>query len=395
MCPTVQSRSSRWSALTAPAAALALGLLILTTACGGTSTGSGQLINLGGFAASTGALNAFGLYEQQGMELAVKDINDAGGVLGRKLNLTYEDTASDKTQAQSIMQNFVSDSSIVAVVGPTSSAEAFAADPAAMTAKLPVIAISDNSDGVPQIGPYLHRISIAEAPLDAGVVDQTLNALNYKKVAIMYAQTDPFATSGFKAFQAELQKQKVTITEVVPYDPTNPDLTPQLRKIKGENPDAVFVAAYGDDGATILRQAAQVGLKVPFIGNAAFNSPKLIAAAGDAANGLIIGTQWDASDNSGNNGKFLSEYKKAYNRDAGNFAAMAYNGVYLVKMAIEKSGDASRAGVQKGFLELDGYTLLGSPVKFVDIGNGLRDSASEKPIMLQVQNGTLQPMKVS
>ncbi len=347
-------------------------------------------VTVGSFVSTSGNGAVYGVDQLQGLELAIRHINEAGGVGGRKLAVKQKDTAYDKTQAQSVMQTLVADKSIIGVIGPTSSAEAFAANPAAVAARLPVIAISNNASGVPQIGPYVHRISVPEETLLPAVATHVVKSLGIKRAAILYAQDDPFASSGFRAFQGQLKKDNVEVTEVVAYhSATTVDFTAQLQRVRNTNPEALFIAAKANDGAVVLRQARQAGMKMPAVGNLAFTSPALLGAAGDAAEGLIVGALWDSSDPSQLNQRFLADYKAAYKRDASPLAATAYNAVYIVKEALERSKDFSREGLQKGLKAMDGYSYLGVRIVFRDLGNGLRDGAAEAPVLLQYKGGRL------
>jgi branched-chain amino acid transport system substrate-binding protein len=381
---------------------LALACLpLLAAACGGDDGGAaaggsdgGGTVKVAALLSTSGDGAVFGVDQKQGIDIAVKQINAAGGIDGRKIEVTHEDTAYDKTQAQSVMAGVVPDDDILAVIGPTSSAEAFAADPAAVGAGLPVVAISNGADGIPQIGEYVHRIAVPEdrlLPRVAALVDQQLSV---DRAAILYAQNDPFATTGSKGFRSQLEKDGVTVTNVVPYDSEGTvDFKPQLQRIKGEAPDVIFVAAKANDGAVILRQARQVGLDVPVVGNLAFTSPALIKAAGAGAEGLVVGALWDSSATSDLNRQFIDDYKAAYNRDPSALSATAFNAISVIKQALETSKDFSREGVQKGLEAMDGYEYLGVPVSFVDAGDGLRDAAVDTPVLLQVTNGELKPAK--
>jgi branched-chain amino acid transport system substrate-binding protein len=351
-------------------------------------------VTIGSFVATSGSGAPFGLDQLQGMKVAVEQINAAGGIAGHKIELKHQSTDYDKTQAQSVVNQFVADKSIIGLIGPTSSAEAFAADPIAVAAKLPVLAPANGAAGVPQIGPYVHRIGVPEELLLPSAVNAASDALKFKNVAILYAQNDPFATTGFKAFQTQLEAKHVNIVEVIGYDSSTVDFAAQLQRVKDKKPDALFVAAKSSDAALLLRQARQSGIDVPVVGNLAFTSPSLVAAAGDAINGLIVAAVWDPSDSSTVNQKFVSAYKDEFKRDPTPLSATAYNCIYLIKEALEKSKDFSRAGLQVGLNEIKTFKHLGSEIIFKDIGNGLRDATVAEPVMFQYKDRKLTKMSM-
>ena len=137
-------------------------------------------VTIGSFVSTSGTGAPFGLDQLQGMELAIRHINATGGIAGRKIVLKQLDTAYDKTQAQSVVNTFVADKSVIGLIGPTSSAEAFAADPIAVAAKLPVLAPANGAAGIPQIGPYVHRIGVPEELLLPSAAKAALKQLKFK-----------------------------------------------------------------------------------------------------------------------------------------------------------------------------------------------------------------------
>ena len=354
-----------------------------------------ETVTIGTFVATSGTGAPFGQDQLQGMQLAVKHINESGGILGRELVLQHRDTAYDKTQAQSVMHQFIADEAVIGVLGPTSSAEAFAADPAAVAAGLPVLAPANGAKGIPQIGPYVHRIGVPDERLLPAVAGAAVQTLGLKKVSILYAQDDPYALTGYQAFEQQLKDEGVEIVQALAYDAARTvDFAALLQRVKTAEPEAIFVAAKSSDAALVLRQARQNGLTQPIVGNLSFTSPSLLAAAGDAVEGLIVGAVWDPTDDSEMNQRFIEEYKATYNRDATPLAAGGYNSVYVVKEALENSKEFTREGLQKGLLAMDSYHYLGAEIQFVDVGDSLRDAALDKPILFQYKDQKLTKLDV-
>lgn len=345
---------------------------------------SGEPIVLGAYAGSTGVLQAFGSFEDEGWAIAEAHLNEGGGILGRPVEIVFQDTGSDGDQAASIMEGFVSDQSIIGVMGPTSSGNAFSSHPIGIAAGMPIVAVSNNAPGIVEQGEVVHRISVPEETLLPTVVETIVADLGIERAAILHAQDDPFSEAGYVAFEAALAALDVEVSNVVAYASATPDLGPQIRQLADGEPDAVFVAAFAEDAGSFLRQARQNGLDVPVIGNASFNSPAQLEIAGDAAAGLIIGSQWWLEDPDARNQRFDEDYREQFDRAPGNFGAMAYNGAYVIKDALEASGDATREGLQSGLLSLDGYDHLGALIQFVD-----RDSVTDEPIILMVEEANL------
>src|SRR5579872_3427388 len=355
----------------------------------GFSAGAEETVTIGSFVSTSGTGAPFGVDQLQAIELATKHINASGGIAGHQLVIKQMDTAYDKTQAQSVVQQFIADKTVIGLIGPTSSAEAFAADPAAVVAHLPVLAPNNGAAGVPQIGPYVHRIGVPEELLLPGAATRAAEILKFKTAAILYAQDDPFATTGYKSFEQSLTANKINIAEVIGYDSKSVDFTAQVERVKAKSPEVLFIAAKSSDGPVLLRAIRQSGMTVPVVGNLAFTSPALVAAAGDAVEGLIVAASWDSADTSEMNQKFIADYKASYNREPTPLSVTAYNCVYIVKEALERSKDFTREGLQKGLESMDSYHYLGVKIELKKIGNGLTDAAVETPVLFQYHGGKL------
>jgi branched-chain amino acid transport system substrate-binding protein len=370
-------------------AAIVFALAAAAVAGFGTSVRAQETVTIGSFVSTSGTGAPFGVDQLQAIELAARHINASGGIAGRKLVIQHKDAAYDKTQAQSVVQQFIGDKAVIGLIGPTSSAEAFAADPAAVAAHLPVLAPNNGAAGVPQIGTYVHRIGVPEELLLPAAAARAAEILKAKTAAILYAQDDPFATTGFRAFQQSLTASKIDVVEVIGFDSKAVDFTAQVERVKAKKPDVLFVAAKSSDGPVLLRAIRQSGMTVPVVGNLAFTSPALVAAAGDAVEGLIVAASWDPNDTSEMNAKFVADYKASYNRDPSPLSVTAYNCVYVVKEALEKSKDFTREGLQKGLLSMDSYHFLGVKIDLKKVGDGLTDASVETPVLFQYHGGKL------
>jgi branched-chain amino acid transport system substrate-binding protein len=368
--------------------------LMVAGSWGSARAQTSEPIVIGSCLSTSGTGAGFGTDQLQAVELAVRHINASGGVLGRPFVLKQRDTGYDKVQAQSVMRELIADKNIVAVIGPTSSAEAFAADPAAVAARLPVLAPANGAQGIPQIGAYVHRIGVPEELLLPAVTKQVVKDLGLKTAAIFYAQNDPFAVTGFRAFQASLKAEHVDVVQVIGYDSKSTvDFTAQIQRVREAKPDAIFAAILTTDGAVLVRQLRQAGVTVPIVGNLTLSSPAIAAAAGEAINGLILGAVWDPEDSSAMNQKFVADFKRDYGRDPPPPTVAAYNSVHIIKEAIERSKDASRAGVQKGMLEMDSYHYVGLRIELKKLDNDLTDAFVDAPVLYQYRDEKLLKMR--
>lgn len=354
---------------------------------GGSAPPARSTVKIGFVMNLTGVGQVYGSDQKAGFELAVEEINRAGGVNRASIEALYRDPASEPKQAVTAFEELIKREKVIAIIGPTSSAEAFQAHPLAMKERIPVIPTSNNAKGIPQIGEYVHRFSIPEEDLLPSVGRKAVEAFGLKRVAMMYAAEDPFAVTGYEAFKSAFDAAKVQIVATEVYNKKDADFSPQLTKIKGLNPDAIAIVGYAEDGAAIATQARGLGITARFIGNAGFSSPQLIKLAGKAAEGAIAGTVWTADDPDPVNQAFIKAFRAKFNRDPGTFAAQAYNTVYFVAEALKKAGRNDSASLHKALLSMAAFKKVGSSVTMKN-RSGLGSA-----IVLEVRDGKFVPVK--
>lgn len=370
------------------AAVLCAGLSALT-ACSSSSSGgaggSGKL-HLGGIFALTGTGSIFGTAQKKGAELAVSEINAAGGVKGRKIDFTVLDEASVKDRAVSAMQKLVSDSSVLAVMGPTFSANGQAAAPIANSAKVPDLGISWAAPtGTTDVGSYVWRDNVTDGQAIPAAVKAAKAKLKFTTAGLLFGSDDAFTKAGGDTFKQVAKDSGVTLVDTETFAQTDQDFSSQLTKLKSSNPDVLFISATGAATATILIQARRLGLKVPIVGGNGFNTPTVPQNAKSAADGVIVAAAWDSSSAATNptNKKFIDAFTARYGSAPDQFAAQAYTGMKIIAYALENGG-TSRDGVIKGFTQMQS-TRLDTPLGKFSFSS-TRD-AQQKPVVLTIKNG--------
>jgi branched-chain amino acid transport system substrate-binding protein len=310
---------------------------------GSPAAAGGASIKVGTVFSMTQAGAVYGATQKNGSSLAAEEINEAGYIPGGRIDLVLEDDASDKTQGINVFNKLINQDKVLAIIGPTLSNTAQAADPIAQQAGVPVLGVSNTAGGITSIGNFIFRDSLTEAQ----VIPQTIKAvkakINMAKAALLYGNDDAFTKAGYDEFKKALQANGVTITTEQTFAKGDKDFAAQLTVIKGGNPDAVVVSALADEAAGIVSQGRRLGIdaKVPFIGGNGFNSPALMKNAGPAAEGTIVGAAWNAASPNQKSQDFIKKYTAKFSSAPDQFAAQAYAGVYIVAEAIKRAGGAS------------------------------------------------------
>jgi len=214
--------------------------------------------------------------------------------------------------------------------------------PEANASGVPIMGTSTTAAAGTQIGKYGFRNSLSESLAIPASVRKAVNKYNIRKVAILYGNDDVFTKSGFDSMKKAAQDLRLDILTVETFQKGQADYKAQLTKIKRLSPDAVFCSALYEEGAVILSQARKMGIKVPFVGGNGFNSPKVIEIAKGAAEGLIVATPWFGDKDTPKVKSFVSRYQKAYGKKPDQFAAQAYDALYIMAAALKKAGKADR-----------------------------------------------------
>lgn len=338
-------RLSLRTAVGTVAALAALTLLSLPPA-----TRAGGQLSIGLVADVTGASAVYGVSIKDGAQLAADMLNKAGGINGQKLDLKVGDAASSTTQVLDLYQQYIGDSSVLAIIGPTLSSEAQKADPLAQQAGMPVLATSNTANGIVEIGNYIFRMSLGEAQVIPRTMQVAEKHLHFKRVAIIYGNDNAFTIGDGQVFQAVAKSMKLTVVDTETFATADKDFSRQLTKIKDAHPDVILCGALAPAAVPILVQARQLGIpaSVHFIGGNGFNSPAVISGAGNAAEGAIEGTAWFANGKATLNQKFISAYRARYGKAPDQFAAQAFDGVNIVAAALKAAHTTSDRKAVRG-----------------------------------------------
>ncbi|MGN6731473.1 MAG: ABC transporter substrate-binding protein [Candidatus Binatia bacterium] len=293
-------------------------------------------IKIGIAEALTGNASQYGVAIRKGFELAAGEIASSGGINGQKLELVIEDEQGKKEEAINVFKKLIFQDKVVLLFGPTLSNSAQASDPVAQAAKVVVFGTSNTADGITSIGNYVFRNSVTEADILPATLKAAAQKTGFSKVAVLYGNDDIFTRSSYDNFKKALQDLKIGVTTTETFAKGDVDFKPQLTKIKGTNPDAIVLSALVAEGAPIMVQARQLGITLPFVGGNGMNSPRVFELARDYSDNLWVGSPWSVESSTPENKRFVAAYKKAYGTVPDQFAAQAYDALYIAAQAMRK-----------------------------------------------------------
>lgn len=346
--------------------------------------GGDDVIHIASSAPLTGDAAAYGIETMNGVRLAVDQINAAGGIDGKQVELTEYDDQCDPTPAATVANQIISDTSIVAVIGNVCSSATLAQLPIFSRVDLPVIAATASSPAIAEEGyDNFARIIPSDTLQGAGTIDLGAGVLGYKRIAVLYP-SDDYGQSLLAVSQdaASAAGAEIVAAETYVTGSTN-DFSSVLANIANADPDALFLAGYyGDMGAAVSQSArAFGGESIALLANAQTQVPEYVELAGDAAEGTWVTNVYDVSNTSDANQDFVEAYAAEYDQQPGVQAAAGFDNVYVLKQAIEDN-DGSTDGLAAA---IRGVVYEGSMGEISFDENG--DNVGGGLVVLQLKGG--------
>ena len=292
---------------------------------------------IGFITACTGPGAAYGTSQKEGIDMALEEIN-ADPATKTKIDLITYDTKLVKTEAINAMKRAVTQDKVLAVIGPMTTGEFFAAGPIAQQAGVTVFGISLTADGVTDVGDYIFRNAVSGRLAIPITVKKAHDKMGFQTAAVMYSHNNDMLVSENKIYQKLLPEMGVDIVATESFADKDTDFSAQLTKIHAANPDVIVIAGFYQEGALIAKKAREMGMDQPIIGNNGFNSPEYIRQAGAAADGTLVATPWNPDSRSEKAQAFRAKFKEKYGHEPDQFAAQAYDGLYTIHTALDQSG---------------------------------------------------------
>ena len=311
------------------------------TACGGTKTAadspSKSSVKIGFIAALTGGAAAYGKSQEEGIRMAVEEINQKGEI---PIELFVEDSKGSPSDAMNVTKRLIQRKAAV-IIGPMTSNEAKAAGPIIQNAKIPSLEISVTAEGITEIGDYIFRNSVPESMNIPQTAKKTHRLLGYETAAILYAHDNEQHVTAQKYFRKTLEEEGVKIVDVETFGSKDSEYSAQLTNIENAKPDVVIVCSYYQEGARILKKMREMGMNQPVLGDNGFVSPELGKMAGAAADNVYVSSMWSAAGDTAATKRFVENYTKKYGHAPDQFAAAAYDGVYMAMDAVQRAGSVT------------------------------------------------------
>jgi branched-chain amino acid transport system substrate-binding protein len=351
---------------------------------GPSSAGGGNgAILVGEFGSLTGAQATFGQSTHKGIQMALDEINAAGGVNGRKIELKTYDDQGKAQEAGTAVTRLITNDKVVAVLGEVASTLSLAGAPVAQTSGVPMISPSSTNQKVTQIGDMIFRVCFID-PFQGYVGAKfSRENLKAKSVGILYDQSQAYSVGLKDNFVKAWKAMGGGEMTMASYKGGDQDFNAQLAELRSKSPDVIYVPGYYTDVANIAIQARKLGITVPLVGGDGWESEKLTEIAGESIEGCYYSNHY-ANDNATPEGEaFVAKYKAANkNEEPDAMAALGYDAAKLLADAMGRAkslGGKDLAAAIAATKDFKGVTRV--------ITINAERNADKSAVVVQIKNG--------
>ena len=322
----------------------------------------------------TGGLASVEAPALNGAKLKAKEINDAGGVLGKKIELVIYDTKTDPTVIAATGSQLLNQDKVPVALGFADSDAVLALAPQFQTAGVPLVTPGATSPKLPdQVGSDMFLACFGDNVQAAAGAEFVLNKLNGKTAYLLRDNTTEYTTLLAKYFKEAYENGGGKIVLADDYKHGDTSFTAQITKLKAlpEKPDVLYVSAQPDDIGVVVKQIRQAGITQPIVGGDGYDTPLLLSVGGKAANNVYFSTHaFMAEDSTPGIVKFYQAYKAAYGTPPENaFAALGYDTVGLIVDAISRAGSTDSAKIRDALASTQGFKGITGSISY---SNGSR-----------------------
>jgi branched-chain amino acid transport system substrate-binding protein len=348
---------------------------------GGTPANSDTIV-LGEVGSLTGAQATFGVSTRNGIELALKEANAAGGVKGKKLEVrVYDDQGKPEEAAQAVTRLITQDK-VVIILGEVASSNSLAMAEKAQAAGVPMITPSSTNPSVTEKGDYIFRVCFID-PFQGFVMAKFAREnLKADQVAILQDNKSAYSIGLTDVFTRKFAEMGGKIVTTESYSQGDTDFRAQLTAIKKTKPQAIYVPGYYNDVGIIARQAREMGLMVPLMGGDGWDSEKLFELAGNALDGSYFSNHYSPENPDPKVQKFIADYKAAYGGVPDALAALGYDAAKVAIAALERAKDLSGPSVRDAIAQTKDFTGVAGNITLDKNRNAVKSAA-----ILKIANG--------
>ncbi len=339
-------------------------------------------IIIGEVGSMTGSEATFGTSTHNGIMLAVKEVNAAGGIKGRKVEILSLDDQGKPDEAATAATKLITQNKIQALLGEVASSRSLAMAPIAQKYKVPMISPSSTNPKVTEVGDYIFRVCFLD-PFQGSVMAKfAAETLKFKKVAILRDVKNDYSVGLANFFTETFKKAGGEIVADLSYSASDVDFKSQLTAIRAKKPEALFVPGYYTEVGLIGRQARELGIKAPLMGGDGWDSPKLLEIGGKALEGSFFSNHYSAEAASPQVKEFASKYLSEYKVESDGLSAMGYDAAKVLFDAMKRSKSWASKDVRQAIQDTKDYIAVTGKISIDSKRNAVKSA-----VVLKVSKG--------
>jgi branched-chain amino acid transport system substrate-binding protein len=326
------------------------------TAGGPSDAGSGP-IKIGHYASMTGAEATFGVSTDNGIKLAIEEINARGGVKGRPIQLITYDNRGSLSEVTTVVTRLITRDKVVALLGEVASSRSIAGGQIAQRYGVPMVTPSSTNPDVTEIGDKIFRVCFID-PFQGDVAARFAREKGWTRAAVLYNRQQAYSTGLASNFKASFTKLGGTVVAEEAYGDGDADFGAQITTIQNAKPDVIFVPGYYTDVGAFARQVRARGVTAPLLGGDGWDSPQLATTAGDAINGSFFTNHYSHEDTSERVQQFVAAYRERFGSIPDGLAALGYDAAMILFDAMERAPSLSGADIAAALAATKDYPAV-------------------------------------
>jgi branched-chain amino acid transport system substrate-binding protein len=337
-----------------------------------------NVIKIGEYESLTGSEATFGISTRNGVSMAIEEINQAGGIKGKKIKIIVLDDQGKPDEAVTVVTKLITQDKVVAILGEVASSRSLAGAPICQNNNIPMVTPSSTNPKVTEIGDYIFRVCFID-PFQGEVMAKfAYNTLKIKNAAILRDIKNDYSVGLADFFSENFTRLGGKIIMDKSYSAGDLDFKAQLTSIKTVKPEAIFIPGYYTDVGLIARQARELGIKVPLLGGDGWDSSKLTEIGGSSIDNSYFSNHYSSEDPKPEVQSFINKYKNKYGEIPDGLAALGYDAAKILIEAMISAKSISGPDIKNALKETKDFKGVTGKITINEKRNAVKSAVVMK-----------------